>query len=77
MSLITSRYFHVEEPILSRYNGPFKVCSGVLLSPHNKWFLDLQLKFVSQAISGTPYCGIYKLLIALYPATGFSLISLC
>ena len=64
MSLITSRYCHVEELILSRYNGSFEVCSGVILSPYNKGFLDLQLKFVSQANSGTPYCGIYKLLIA-------------
>ena len=36
-----------------------KVCSGVLLLPYNKGFLDLQLKFVFQANSGIP-----KLLIA-------------
>ena len=57
----------VEEPILSRYNGSFEMCSVVLLLPYNKGFLDLQLKFVkkiSQANSGTPNCGMYKLLIA-------------
>ena len=78
MSLITSRCFHVEESILSRDTMVHLKCALVFFYPsYNKGFLDLQLKFVSQAITGTPYCGIYKLLIALYPATGFSLVSLC
>ena len=46
------RCCHVKETIWSRYNGSFEVCSGVLLSPYNKGFLDLQLKFVSQANNG-------------------------
>ena len=64
MSLSASRYCHVQEPILSRYNGPFEVCSGILLSQYCEVFLDLQLKFVAQANSRTPNCGVYKLLIA-------------
>ena len=73
MSLIVSRYCHVEEPILSRYNGSFEV--ALIFFYHltnfcyNKWFLltvsSSKLKFVSQANSGTPNCGMYKLLHGL------------
>ena len=41
MSLIASRYCYFQEPILSRYNSPFEVCSDVLLSAYNKGFLNL------------------------------------
>ena len=54
MSLIASRCCYVEEPILSRYNGSFEMCSGILLSLYNKEFLDLQLKFVSQTYAPVP-----------------------
>ena len=77
MSLIASRYCHAEEPILSRYNGLFEVCSDVLLTPYNKGFLDLQLKFVSQVNNGKPNCGMYELLITTISRHWFSLISLC
>ena len=63
-NVIVSRYCHLEEPIPSRYNFSFEVCSGVLLSPYNKGFLDSQLKFVSQANNGKPNCGMHKLQIA-------------
>ena len=60
-SLIASGYCLVEEPYTIVH---FKCALMFLLSPYKKGFLYLQLKFVSQANSGTPNSGMYKLLIA-------------